>query len=617
MAQLFEELKRRKVFRVGVSYAIAGWLLVEVSSVVLPTFEAPAWVMQVLTFLVLLAFPLVLVMAWAFEITPDGIVRDKGADSVPPTADPAGRKRDVAIIGLLVAAVLFLVIDGYLLDTEQAPVRATAAKVPVAEPKPAEASTKREQSIAVLPFVNMSPDPSREYFSDGLSEEILNLLAKVPDLKVIARTSSFAFKGKNEDVRTIGRTLGVSTVLEGSVRMAGDRVRITAQLVDASTGAHIFSESYDRTLTDIFEVQDSVAAEILAALQIHVGTALTRGRPTENADAYALFLEARAALNRYDDSRSIELLREAIELDPMFAEAYEQLALSFWYRSATDMDAAGAQRGQHDAAAKALAIDPNLLFAQALFEAGKQEDTSHARQIEAFERVLREMPNHEDALDTLFWKLMVSGYFQEALRVSEGFVDLDPLSPVAHFDLARALVSIGRRSEALRSLKLVEQLGVSLATWELGFFNLSDGRDEEAIAHFQSYLLEERLPVDWARELVLGARDPATGQAHIADQLQQVGSVSAPLVLGGNSRFYLAFGFLDRYIDLLFENGLSDTIWSHAESLLFTGTADRRSGFTAHPRYIEVAETFGLIELWEQRGPPDFCEELDGQWVCE
>jgi len=352
-------------------------------------------------------------------------------------------------------------------------------------------------------------------------------------------------------------------------------------------------------------------------LQIHVGSAPTRGRTTENADAYALFLEARAALNRYDDSRSIKLLREAVELDPMFAEAYEQLALSFWYRSATDMDAAGAQRGQYDAASKALAIDPNLLFAQALFEAAKQEDTSHAKQIAAFERVLREEPNHEDALDALFWKLMVSGYFKEALRVAEGFVELDPLAPVAHFDLARALVSNGRRSEALPSLKLVEQLGVSLATWELGFFNLSDQRDEDAIAYFQSYLLEQRLPVDWARKLVVGARDPATGQAHISEELQQIGSVSGPLVLGGNSRFYLAFGFLDRYIEELFENGLASTVWSHAESLLFTGTADRRSGFTAHPRYLEVAKTFGLVDLWEQRGPPDFCEKIDGVWVCE
>ena len=188
-----------------------------------------------------------------------------------------------------------------------------------------------QKSIAVLPFVNMSSDPEQEYFSDGLSEEILNLLAKIPDLKVIGRTSSFAFKGQNQDLRGIGQALGVNTVLEGSVRKSGDRVRITAQLIDVQDGAHIWSESYDRTLNDIFAVQDNVAASIIDALQIHVGVAPTRGRPTESAEAYALFLKARASLNAFEMQDATKFAQMATELDPKFAEAYELLANCYWY----------------------------------------------------------------------------------------------------------------------------------------------------------------------------------------------------------------------------------------------------------------------------------------------
>ena len=212
----------------------------------------------------------------------------------------------------------------------------------------------------------MSPDPDQEYFSDGLSEEILNLLAKIDGLKVIGRTSSFAFKGKNEDLRNIGKALGVTTVLEGSVRKSGDRVRVTAQLIDVSDGSHLWSDTYDRTLTDIFAVQDDVAASIIDALQIHISTTPTRGRPTESSEAYTYFLSARSALNRTESADALQSAQKAVGLDPLFAEAYELLALAYWSSNGASLDATQSQRGTNDAAAKALAIDPSLFFAQAL-----------------------------------------------------------------------------------------------------------------------------------------------------------------------------------------------------------------------------------------------------------
>jgi TolB-like protein/DNA-binding SARP family transcriptional activator len=472
----------------------------------------------------------------------------------------------------------------------------------------------------VLPFVNMSSDPEQEYFSDGLSEEILNLLAKVPGLKVIARTSSFAFKGKNEDVRSIGQTLGVSTVLEGSVRKSTDRVRVTAQLIDVGSGAHLWSETYDRMMTDIFEMQDSVASEILDALQIHVAAAPTRGRPTEDTEAYSLFLKGRAALNRSEGTAAKEFARKAIELDPMFAQAHELLARSFW-NSGSSMDAAGAQRGTFDAAAKALAIDPSLLIAQALRISGDLENYSFAREIEALERILREEPNDAGAANMLAYNLIFNGYFEEALGISEHLVEVDPLSAAAHSSLYGSLRSNGRRSQALASLRLAEQLDSPGTKWVLAMESLVDGRDEIAIQYLETLLREQNQPIDWVRKLIVGARDPATGQAHLDRQISQL-MASLPedissQVLIDSTYFYLVFGFLDRYFELIFELGVSDREWVDSELPVGWGLLDRRSGFTEHPRFLEVAEAFGMIELWEQRGPPDFCEKVSGQWICE
>ena len=295
---LFEELKRRNVFRVGIAYLVLGWVVIQITDTVAPALNLPDWTLALVTWIGIIGFPFAVLIAWAFELTPEGIKREHEVDRSQSITHVTGRKFDFAIIGLLVVALGFVVWDAYLSELDE--VLVTETPVEAIEPAPVEEALTATASIAVLPFVNMSSDSEQEYFSDGLSEEILNLLTRISGLKVIARTSSFVFKGKNEDVRTIGQMLDVSTVLEGSVRKSGERVRITAQLIDVSDGAHLWSETYDRTLTDIFAVQDDVAAAIIDALQIHVGANPTRGRPTDNAEAYALFLEARAAMNRSD-----------------------------------------------------------------------------------------------------------------------------------------------------------------------------------------------------------------------------------------------------------------------------------------------------------------------------
>ncbi len=478
MSQLFEDLKRRNVFRVGAAYAIVGWLLVEVASVLLPAFNAPESVFQIFAILVGLGFPIALMLAWAFELTPEGIKRDQDVEAADSVRHLTGRKLDFAIIGLLVVALGYTVIDGYLLDSESEP----AAAMPAPE-KPVAASRK---SIAVLPFVNMSSDPEQEYFSDGLSEEILNLLAKVPKLKVIGRTSSFAFKGKNEDLRVIGQTLGVTTVLEGSVRKSGDRIRVTAQLIDVSDGSHLWSETYDRTMTDIFAIQDDVAAAIIDALQIHVGTKPTRGRPTDNTEAYALFFQARLSINAKDPKSAEEILLKAVELDPNFAEAYELLAFSYWEQTGWLLKEAEGRKLMGEAAAKALAINPDLAFAQALF--GSASNFSWLREIQGLERALREEPGKREIVEALVWDLLNVGYLQEALGVAERNVDRDPLLPAANYWLANALYALGRTSEAVAAWELADQLDHVYAKLFIGRANLVDKRDDIAIAQIEASL---------------------------------------------------------------------------------------------------------------------------------
>jgi len=296
----FEELKRRNVIRVGIAYVIAAWLLLQVSDLVLGNIAAPGWVIQVIMLLLAIGFPLVVMFAWAFEITPEGIKKEKDVDRSQSIVSQTGRKLDRMIIGVLAVTVVYLLIDKLVLTrpapAPEQPVAEVSTTKEGSEPvaqvageqaskpgdgKSAPAPAAKEASVAVLPFVNMSGDTDNEYFSDGLTETLLHMLANLPDLQVAARTSSFAFKGKNESIQTIAKALGVAHVLEGSVQKAGDRVRITAQLIRADDGFHVWSQHYDRTLDDIFAIQDEIAGDVAGAL----GTSLLGA---EVADLHAV-----------------------------------------------------------------------------------------------------------------------------------------------------------------------------------------------------------------------------------------------------------------------------------------------------------------------------------------
>jgi len=336
---LIAELKRRNVFRVGVAYGIVAWLLVEMASVVLPTFDAPGWVMKVVTFLVILGFPLALILAWAFELTPEGIKRESAVDLAESNTRKTRRKLDFAIIGLLAVAVVYFAVDKFLFQAESTPAEITTEQDLAAE------SVAREKSVAVLPLVDLSPSGDYEWFSDGLSEEILNSLAQLPELMVSARTSSFQFKGQDRDIGEIAKVLGVAHVVEGSVRRSGGQLRVTVQLIRASDGFHLWSETYDRSTEDVFAVQEEIAEKIAAALDV-VLDENKRDRMfrtgTRNVQAFEAYQRGRAIYEAVHDLRTDEnlfdanrWLEEAIVLDPdysaahlMHADAYTHFLMS-------------------------------------------------------------------------------------------------------------------------------------------------------------------------------------------------------------------------------------------------------------------------------------------------
>ncbi|MCZ6852962.1 MAG: adenylyl cyclase, partial [Gammaproteobacteria bacterium] len=309
---LLTELKRRRVFRVAGVYGVTAWIITEVSATVLPALNLPEELITIIVVLLIAGFPIALVLAWIFDINPDGIHRTQSTPEV--TAAVHSTKGRLASIGLIVLAtsVLASLFFWRFSDSEQIPL----------------------DSIAVLPFVNLGSDDNSDYFSDGVSEELLNLLTKVPGLKVAARTSSFAYKNQGIDIRDIAAQLGVATVLEGSVRWSDDReeVRITAQLIDASSGYHLWSETYDRKLEDIFAVQDEIARSIVTNLQIQltgVEAFSITAPPTRDAAAYTLYLRGRALWKQRGleaIEESVELFQAALARDPGFSRAYSNLA---------------------------------------------------------------------------------------------------------------------------------------------------------------------------------------------------------------------------------------------------------------------------------------------------
>jgi len=460
MASVWGELKRRNVVRVAVAYVIVAWLLLQVSATLVPALYLPEWFHSGVALLLILGFPVALIFAWAFQLTPEGLKKDKDIHRSQSTRKITGGKLDYLIIGVLMVAVGFIVYDKFVLDPspEAELVRTEAVTQQAAETGKSEIPDK---SIAVLAFVNMSDDPGNEYFSDGLSEEILNLLARIPNLKVIGRTSSFSFKGKNEDLRVIGAALGVSTLLEGSVRKSGDEIRITAQLIDTSDASHIWSETYDRTMSDVFAIQDDVAAAVVEALRVTLLGELPKAQRTD-PEAYALFLQSippRRRSTKEGSEEAIRLLTQALAIDPEYAAGWAALSIVQVNQAVTHEVAPKKGYARAEASAlRALNLDPSRanamvvlggveLFLRWNFETAGQW----------FNKARDVAPGNSGPLGALAIWTGILGQTEAALALYQESVDRNPLSGTALSNLALANITAGRFDIARSNIEAMKQ----------------------------------------------------------------------------------------------------------------------------------------------------------------
>jgi adenylate cyclase len=457
----FHELKRRNVFKVGAAYIVVSWLVAQVLQLVFESFGTPDWVMK--TVLVLMAVGLVfaLFFAWAFELTPEGLKRERDVDRSQSITAETGKKLNYTIFVVMLLAIGYFAYDNFMLrkntGSQAGPVVEQSSEGQTATQALATDTGEPDRSVAVLPFVDMSPDKDQEYFTDGLTENLLNALAKMRELKVAGRTSSFAFKNRNEDLRSIGEQLGVANLLEGSVQKSGERVRITAQLINAGDGYHLWSETYDRTLEDIFAVQDEIADEVAKAMQVALlGAAHSSETMPESrnaAEAYNDYLKGMYESkkgNMESNQRAVVYFRSAIEKDPQLALAWAGLAQALDY--ITGYDDADFTEGFEEARAsalRALEIDPDLPEGHlALANIQQAHDWDWDAAEASYEKALSLRPGDTEIRGDRAQLKAMRGDKDGALEEYQRILEQDPLNLRAKATLAGAYSGRGRFDEA-------------------------------------------------------------------------------------------------------------------------------------------------------------------------
>jgi len=493
---VLDELKRRNVIRVAGLYLVGAWFLVQVAGTLLPMFDAPAWVPRTIVVLLAIGFVPVLVFSWVYELTPEGLRRDEALPSDRSIGKQTGRRIDFAIIALLLAALGWFAVDRFVFEPRRiAQARAEGGKATEAisdAPNTSVPSADAGRSIVVLPFADMSQAKDQEYFSDGLAEELLNLLARVPELRVISRSSAFSFKGKAVDVATIAKQLSVAHVLEGSVRKSGNQVRITVQLIDARSDKHLWSETYDRPLDNIFAIQDEIAATVVAQLKVTLLGESPKAAVT-SPEAYALFLKGRESVRTGSAeayARAIDQYQQALSLAPDYAPAWVELASAYLNQAARGMrEVSEAGPLARAAAERALALDPksgpaegHLAWIANAFDYDMPTAARHT------ERALALDPGNFAVLGICGLTIRSLGRNDLALAMYQRQIELDPTNPGPYGQLGKMYAFLGRDAEAIAAFRKGIALGpafVALRHW-LSLVLLGDRKDhakaEEALA---------------------------------------------------------------------------------------------------------------------------------------
>jgi adenylate cyclase len=489
VSQFLERLKRRNVGRVAILYIVVCYVILEPFEMFFHLLDLPAWTGRTVVLLMVLGFPAALLFAWIYEITPEGIKPAAEVDPGRSIARHTGRKLDFAIIAVLAFALIYFVADKFWISKRVAAVSPAPIAAPAAVVSVPASPTIPEKSVAVLPFVDMSEKKDQEYFSDGMAEEIIDLLVKVPELRVPARTSAFSFKGKSDDIPTIARKLLVANVLEGSVRKSGKHLRVTVQLIRADNGYHLWSDTYDRDLNDIFKVQDEIAGAVVDALKVKLRTGLSFVQPSApNPDAHALFLQGKFLLRRLNNSdtkQALTYLQQAVDLDPNYAPAWSWLSVVYEtlgaYRSMSWDEACGKQQF---AAERAAELDPTLADARvniAAFHIDCDQDWAAAKA--NLTKALELDPGDARAWGTLGTLALSIGEPAEAIKDLERAASFDPLRPSTYSVLIAAYEMMGRWKDAEIAVRKVLELAPAGEGYhsELGLILLSQGQADAAL----------------------------------------------------------------------------------------------------------------------------------------
>jgi adenylate cyclase len=596
------EIQRRNVHRVAIAYVAAAWLLIQVAETLFPVFGLSDTAIRAIVIVLGIGFVPAVVLSWVFEWTPEGFRRDSEVVAFAPAA--RSRRFDAAIIAMLVLAVAYFALDKFVLD----PSRDAAERETARQEGRADALVESfgDKSIVVLPFVNISSDPEQEYLGDGLAEELLNLLAQVEGLRVISRTSAFSFKGTEITLAEIARLLNVTYVLEGSVRKSRDSLRITAQLVDARADAHVWSDTYDRSTEDIFEIQDSVANEVAG----HLITELSLGPPRaerHNPVAYALYLQARQLSNLAGtEETQRELLERALELEPDYLDAMVELAWAYRRSGgaalrADDIETAERYYEQYRLLIdEVLAQDPghaggNASRAwEALFAANLPQAAMYG------ERALDSTPTHSGALTTAGEILTRLWRAEQAIPILRYTSERDPLNG-NHFDnLAGAYLDAGQyesAEEAYRMILVLEQSDDAWIHWEIGLALLLQGKAGEALQHFDENIGDNH-PLRWHGKTLalhdLGRTDAAL--AELAKLLEV--DPGTPNIYWFFGTAYAWLGATDDAFDFLEKQGEEEPAFftSMAESPLYANLRN-------DPRWQPLLASVGL--------DPDFLASIE------
>lgn len=623
------ELKRRNVIRMAGLYLVGAWLITQVSATVLPLFGSPDWIARSIVVLLMIGFIPAMVVSWIFELTPDGLRRDSEVPETQSIAPQNARKMERGILVLFALALAFFGFDRLYLAPKREAALVSFATQAITEKAAQKEKSENEKSIAVLPFVNMSAEKDNEYFSDGVSEEILNALAQVRELKVAGRTSSFHFKGRNEPLTTIGKTLGVAHVLEGSVRKQGDKLRITAQLIRVSDGFHLWSDTFDGTDVDVFALQEKVARKVADELKVAMNLGAEQrlvNAGTKNPEAYALYLKATEIFNQRDGSRmreAVSMLEQAIALDPNYARAYSRLATLSWLLPVfTNSDPARSQEQVQASARRAIALDPRLAepWAAMAMASALRGGAGMIQAREEFENALQLDP---DDVTTNFWyglTLARWGYQRAGEERMEHALAVDPMVPNVMRWRGVMYLRYGDVDGAEQYLKRAQATGLSLAGRELAEIVAGRGEIESARRLWKegSQVLLTQLDGD-SRPGFSDAVSTGLFGGNAVEREHAIAAIEAflatqPKNIAGVTPMWLAqLGHGARALDV--ERTFVKTDNSDFLVYVFSPAGKSLRQLPEFPGYLKAK---GFPMLWDKYGPPDVCSKSDkGDYVCE